>query len=199
MQHVALDKGNVQPQLIDISFQVPAGRRIEQHCRQKEGDEDDEEDEFHVSLLINSGDIFFFLLISEMSLTVAVADLPYLVFIDNVKNFKMDLTIELLTARDLFEFLVDLLTKGIVILFGKEKKSVELNALGAEEMEIVYKKLSNAGIELIVDISPPAPDLGVHFRMLHPDTAALSSYRLVMNDANRSVSIGFGLRRVFSS
>ena len=134
-----------------------------------------------------------------MSLSVAVSDLPYLVFVDNVRDFKMDLTIELLTARDLFEFLVDLLTKGIVLLFGNSKNSVELNALGPDEMAIVHKKLGNAGIELIVDLSDAVPERGVRFKMVDPDAAALASYRLVMNDANRSVAVGFRILRFSKS
>ncbi len=134
-----------------------------------------------------------------MSLSVSVEDLPRLIFVDNKNDCRLALTIGqgIDDSRELFQFLVDILTKGIVLLYGSGGPSVQLDALTATEIKVLTRKLNNAGIALTVDVTPrdARTKLGVSFEVSDPRLENdLSAYRLKLTDVTRTISVGFQIR-----
>ena len=133
---------------------------------------------------------------------VSAEDFPRLVFIDNKNDVRLCMNIEssINTARELFEFLVDILVKGIVLLYGDETSRVDLGKLGPKELSVISQKLANAGITLLVDVNDQDVKLppGVAFEIKQGCSEdSLESYRLRIADAaNKTTRVGFSLLRV---
>ncbi len=75
------------------------------------------------------------------------------VFNKNVNNAIIDLNIpEIEGSKDLFFFCVDLLCKGLVLLYGNEERKVILENLTKDDFLIVKNKMENAGITVNLSI-----------------------------------------------
>jgi hypothetical protein len=75
-------------------------------------------------------------------------------FKENINNAIIKLTLEeIKNNKDLFFFLVDLLCKGLVMLFGNNNK-VELESLSIDNFQIIKQKMSLAGINVLLDLQP---------------------------------------------
>lgn len=70
------------------------------------------------------------------------------VFIENEnKRIYMTFTDEKIKhVKDLFKFCLDLFCKGVVFVYGGETKSVELNSLSIDQIQLIIDKLSYTGI-----------------------------------------------------
>ena len=130
-------------------------------------------------------------------LDVSLDDLPRLVFVDNSRDMKLALTMDNVeNSRDLFQFLVNLLTRGIVLLYGRGSQSVSLDTLGAVEIETLKRKLSNAGIELLIDITDSmSQQLGVVFLVDEDNSGDLGAYRMRITDSRNQIHVGFRITR----
>ena len=75
-------------------------------------------------------------------------------FLKNTQDAIIDLSLGgIESSKDLFCFLVDLLCKGLVLLFGSNG-SVELESITENDFELVVKKMSNAGIKVMIEVKP---------------------------------------------
>ena len=133
-----------------------------------------------------------------MHLTVSLDDLPRLIFIDNIDDHRLALTIgDIDNGKDLFQMLVGILTKGIVILYGRGTQTVQLDSLGSEEVAFMTRKFANVGIRLSIDMisigSVPRKQNIVYDLIDAEYPNVLTSYRLRLSDASKDIVIGFEL------
>ena len=84
-----------------------------------------------------------------------ITELVKFVFSDNRHNNRMVIeSSDFKDTRDLYFFCIELTMKGISYLYGDENQKVDIEQLSAEQLDNIKNKLSNAAIELIVDIKP---------------------------------------------
>lgn len=107
--------------------------------------------------------IIFSSLFKIMSYPHIETDIDSLVEYIFVKN-KNDAIIELTLGgiednKDLFYFCLDLFCKGLVILFGDDRKSVIVNTINMDQFAIIKKKMHNAGIDVTLDIVTECNDI----------------------------------------
>lgn len=83
---------------------------------------------------------------------IEVDELAEFLFIKNEDNIVVELSLGGITDnKDLFYFCHDLFCKGLVILYGKENALI-INDITDEQFFHVKKKMSNAGINVQLDI-----------------------------------------------
>ena len=84
-----------------------------------------------------------------------ITELVKFVFSDNGHNNRMVIeSSDFKDTRDLYFFCIELTMKGMAYLYGDENQKVDIEQLSAEQLDNIKNKLSNAAIELIVDIKP---------------------------------------------
>tara|TARA_B100000686_G_C16306517_1_gene721132 strand:+ start:84 stop:524 length:441 start_codon:yes stop_codon:yes gene_type:complete len=84
-----------------------------------------------------------------------IEELVKFVFSDNRHNNRMVIeSSDFKDNRDLYFFCLELTMKGLSYLYGDENGKVDIEELTIEQLENVKTKLSNAAIELTVDIVP---------------------------------------------
>ena len=84
-----------------------------------------------------------------------IQELVKFVFSDNRHNNRMVIeSSDFKDNRDLYFFCLELTMKGLSYLYGDENGKVDIEDLSFEQLENVKTKLSNAAIELTVDIVP---------------------------------------------
>lgn len=84
-----------------------------------------------------------------------IQELVKFVFSDNRHNNRMVIeSSDFKDNRDLYFFCLELTMKGLSYLYGDENGKVDIEDLTLEQLENVKTKLSNAAIELTVDIVP---------------------------------------------
>ena len=84
-----------------------------------------------------------------------IKELVKFVFSDNRHNNRMVIeSSDFQDTRDLYFFCIELTMKGMAYLYGDENQKVDIEQLSAEQLDNIKNKLSNAAIELIVDIKP---------------------------------------------
>lgn len=84
-----------------------------------------------------------------------ILELVKFVFSDNRHNNRMVIeSSDFKDNRDLYFFCIELTMKGLSYLYGDENGKVDIEDLTLEQLDNVKTKLSNAAIELTVDIVP---------------------------------------------
>jgi hypothetical protein len=84
-----------------------------------------------------------------------ITELVKFVFSDNRHNNRMVIeSSDFKDTRDLYFFCIELTMKGMAYLYGDENEKVDIEKLSLEQLDNIKTKLSNAAIELIVDITP---------------------------------------------
>jgi hypothetical protein len=82
-------------------------------------------------------------------------ELVKFVFSDNKHNNRMVIeSSDFKNTRDLYFFCIELTMKGMAFLYGDKNEKVDIELLSIEQLDNVKTKLSNAAIELNVDIKP---------------------------------------------
>jgi len=82
-------------------------------------------------------------------------ELVKFVFSDNKHNNRMVIeSSDFKNTRDLYFFCIELTMKGMAFLYGDENEKVDIELLSIEQLDNIKTKLSNAAIELNVDIKP---------------------------------------------
>lgn len=84
-----------------------------------------------------------------------VSDLADFMFKRNVNNVVLDLSLGgIENNKDLFYFILDLFCKGLVLLFGGEENSVDVDAITLEDFNVVKEKMGCAGININLLVYP---------------------------------------------
>lgn len=135
----------------------------------------------------------------------SVKDLVQYIFIDNKHDNKVLMNLPqgesgIRNNHDLFVFFVDLLCKGLVMLYGNADNKVPLETLTTEQLGYVTHKLRNAAIDLKVTtrevVSPDGNPVLMKPCIYKGDTEELNSYSLRLVTQNIEYNIQFELLRI---
>jgi hypothetical protein len=98
---------------------------------------------------------------------VGIDDLAQYVFVKHNPKYRIDLTVVkgLETSKDLFCFCLDLLCKGLVLLFGAEDNRVVVENLTRDQFDAVNERLRLMGIECKLDVQPIEAPLSIQERV----------------------------------
>ena len=115
-----------------------------------------------------------------LEVNMEVDDFADFMFAKNINNAQIELSLGgVENNKDLFCFFVDLMCKGLVILFGKDNR-IELEQLTIDDFNTAKKKMGLAGIEVILNITPNAENLPVSLNIreieIFPDNAPIDTY-----------------------
>lgn len=84
-----------------------------------------------------------------------VDDLAEFMFKRNTNNVVLELSLGgLENNKDLFYFLLDLFCKGLVVLFGNETKSVDVDTITYDNFLLIKEKMMCAGIQVNMEFYP---------------------------------------------
>lgn len=133
-------------------------------------------------------------------------DLVEFMFLHNKNNTKVLLNLPygedaIRNNHDLFVFLLDMLCKGLVLLYGDQDRKVPIESLTQEQLAHVTQKLKNAGIILKVDIIPIEMVDGATIMSMKPSiykgaTEELKDYKMRLISKSVEYTIRFELARV---
>lgn len=135
----------------------------------------------------------------------SLAELVRYMFIENKTDTKVYMNIPygehgIRDNHDLFVFCLDLLCKGLVLLYGDEQNKVPIDSLSQDQLAYVTMKLLNAGILLKVEtkeIITPQPDsLAIKPRIYKADGNELTSYKMLLVSKGIEYTIQFELTRI---
>ena len=126
-----------------------------------------------------------------------VDDLAVFMFKKNVNNAVIELSIGGVEHnKDLFCFMVDLLCKGLVYMFGDENK-VELESLTLDDFGKIKDKMRCAGIDVFLDVQANVfgdmPGINTHELENISDNAPLSDYKFKVTSLSHVYQISFNL------
>lgn len=136
-----------------------------------------------------------------LEVEVSVDHLAEFIFTKNVNNAIIDLSLEgLQNAKDFFFFCLDLFCKGLVYMFGNGS-IVHVQDISQENFTQLRNKLKLAGIDAILEITPPDIDvrpgeLRTNINELNtysPDDASLDQYKFILKSCDFTYIIHFQL------
>lgn len=138
---------------------------------------------------------------SILSLDMNIDDFADFVFIKNVNDAQLEISLGGVEHnKDLFCFFVDLMCKGLVLIYGNmnddNKLSVDIESLTIDNFEFIKKKMALAKIKVILDVYPNELKLpsGVNIRELieiMPNDAPLEDYIFIVTSQNIICSVQF--------
>lgn len=128
---------------------------------------------------------------------IEVDDLATFIFIKNKNNAIIELSLGgVENNKDLFYFLIDLLCKGLILLFGNNNR-VDLEYISLDNFKIMQAKIELAGIETVLDIKMNTNNIipGVNIRdiELMNDNSKLEDFIFKVIDKNLIYHINFKL------
>lgn len=124
------------------------------------------------------------------------------VFLSHDPKYRIDLTVVkgLETPKDLFCFCLDLLCKGLVIMYGNGESRVLIEELTAEQFKSVNDRLGLLGIKCHLDVIPMESDVSYNDRLLRvaqiysaPDNMPLEDYQIELVGNQATYKIKFSL------
>jgi hypothetical protein len=126
-----------------------------------------------------------------------VDDFAIFVFEKNINNALIDLSLGgVENNKDLFFFLVDLMCKGLVILFGNNKK-LELDTITSNDFGFIKSKLALAGIKIMLNVIENIENIpsNVNIRELdyYPDDIPLNEFTFKVTTMDLIYEITFEL------
>lgn len=133
-----------------------------------------------------------------LNVELEIDDLAEFLFKKNKNNALVQLELNGIDdTRDLFCFCIDLLCKGLVLLYGNEKSSVDVDDISFEQFSIIVNKLKNAGIILDLRVEnndsnlPPGIDMGSVYKS--KVVTELHNYEFCIRSLTRQYVVGFSL------
>lgn len=128
---------------------------------------------------------------------IEVDDLATFIFIKNKNNAIIELSLGgVENNKDLFYFLIDLLCKGLILLFGNNNR-VDLEYISLDDFKIMQAKIELAGIETVLDIEMNTNNIisGVNIRdiELMNDNSKLEDFIFKVIDKKLIYHINFKL------
>jgi hypothetical protein len=124
------------------------------------------------------------------------------VFVDMTpdQTVNMQVSNEIETTKDLFFFLVHLLVKGLMILFGENHSNLKLSMISFEQFEVVKSRMALMGIKCVLDVNeidvPLTTEQVVELlKTLYemPDDLDLDQYKLIMVSKDQLITLHFEL------
>ena len=128
-----------------------------------------------------------------------VEQLVDIVFLKNVNNNRIDLALQGIEHQfDLFCFCTDMLTKGLVKMYGTNN-ALNLDSITHDQFEVAKKRMACAGVKVMIDAHPHNENnsFGVFFPKQHLDDPFddLTKYAILIHSANADMKISFELVR----
>lgn len=130
---------------------------------------------------------------------VKAEDLAEFIFVANRNNAKLEIDFSRLgNCKELFLFLVDLVCKGLILLYSPEKRSIELDTVTNEQFHFIASKFKPAGIDLVLKVSensaqlPTSVEISPIFDEIQPFTP-LESISLCITNPQIIYEISFHL------
>ena len=96
---------------------------------------------------------------------------------------------ELDNTKELFNTLLEILTKGMIILYGNAENKVELTNLEDNDIILLYKYFASFGIKLSIDIN----NYSSKYTGVNNGDDKLSDYFLSLKSNNNEYIISFDL------
>jgi hypothetical protein len=129
-----------------------------------------------------------------------INDFAEFVFIKNVNDALVELSLGGVENNlDLFCFFVDLVCKGLVLLFGKGNK-VEIDSVSMEDFKKVQHKMHLLGVDVILDVKPNENNTPVSMNVKDfesfPPNDDLESYRFKLNTLTLLYEVRFKIFRL---
>ena len=126
-----------------------------------------------------------------------VDDFAKFVFLRNVNDAVIELSLGGVESnKDLFCFLVDLLCKGLVLVFGSNNR-VELESMNLCDFELIERKLACAGIKVHLTVleNSDGDIAGINMHELNdiPDDSPLPDFTLKLTSSTYIYHIRFTL------
>lgn len=109
-----------------------------------------------------------------MHAVVSVDDLAEFIFIANKNNNKLEIDFSSLgNGKELFLFLIDLMCKGLVLLYGSGNR-LELDMVSQEQFHIIASKFKPAGITVALTTTSNDQSMASNIELL-PDFNTMST------------------------
>jgi hypothetical protein len=123
------------------------------------------------------------------------------VFVKNVNDVLVELSLGGVENNlDLFCFLVDLMCKGLVFLFGGPSKKVILDSISMQDFEKIRHKMSLAGIKINLNLQPNDSNMPVCMNVADfaqfPPNDPLESYKFKLTTLAYLFVISFEIVRL---
>jgi hypothetical protein len=136
-----------------------------------------------------------------MQAHLSLAETLDFIFLKNVRDLPIKLNLwQLDGPYDLFLFFIDIVCKGLVLLYGEGITRIRFDTITREQIMYVTKKLKNAGIELVIETRPINTDNNVNMCPIYivkaPPETSLTDFKLVMALPECYYDISFKLIRV---
>lgn len=132
---------------------------------------------------------------------LTIDDFARYVFVEHDSNKTIDLRIlgNLETTKDMFLFCIDLVCKGLVLMFGTDDR-VDIDKLTMEQFTQLSRRLELLGIRCLLEVEQLEAPLSVRdvlhrLHMLHnlPDNLDLNRYTFEIGSKNVLYKIHFTL------
>lgn len=141
---------------------------------------------------------------SISNVEMSINDITKVIFKDNVNDQRIFLDIanpdnNVQTPYDLFLFCVDLLCKGLVLLYGDNTNNkVEIEKLSMEQVYFVQKKLKNAGFIMNFTVKDVSVFAGQGIITIPPcivknGDSSIEEYALRIVSSNKEYTVTFSL------
>jgi hypothetical protein len=134
------------------------------------------------------------------NLNMSMHDTIEFIFSKNTNNEPVLLSLQQLNGDfDLFLFLIDVLCKGFILLYG-ENGRLNVDNLTNDQIIYVKQKLKNTGIELVLESLPFPEDGNAHigiapYIIKPPFSDKLEDYQLIIVTPQHKHAIHFKLLR----
>jgi len=136
-----------------------------------------------------------------LAVEVALENLAEFIFVKNVNNAIIELSLEgLENGKDFSFFCLDLFCKGLITMFGNGLPQVNIQDLSPEQFQQFRAKFKLAGIDTILEIFPPDTDiqkdeLYINTKELYEmeDTLDLKDYKFILKSHESTYVIHFEL------
>lgn len=135
------------------------------------------------------------------NMQLSIDQLAQYVFVDHDARLTIDLSViqGIDVTKDLFFFCLDLLCKGLVLLFGTENRVV-VEELTASQFQHVNDRLKLMGIECKLEVTPLVREVSMHERLSRmaamytmPENMLLQDYNLELVGNKSIFKISFHL------
>jgi len=127
--------------------------------------------------------------------SVGIDEFVDFIFIKNNNNINIELPVE--NNKELLCFCIDLMCRGLVLLFGSNKR-IELDNISMNDFEIIKNKMALAGIHINLNIIPNIENkpIRVNIRDIdnYPDNLNLKDFKFTVITLDFIYSVTFEIK-----
>lgn len=146
------------------------------------------------------------------SASASLEEYASIMFCQNQNDNDLPLLLdEVATSKDLFCLCIDLLCRGLILMFGNSTHHVELSDLSMQQFEMLKNKMKRGGIIPHLSVAPfqnPLPELldkhnirntiNSHEIISYPDNMPLEEYNFSVTTSDKIFTVRFHIQRLSS-